>query len=247
MDTNLFTQEDKDFLIHNGYLIFDVAEKAPIELDIAKEELKKFISNKKFNLLVLAKSMLHDDEIEYISTHYTNSKFLEDSHDKWIGPDDELNEIRNYIFRNGSRIDLPQTWLQEIDENRITLFENIRLTISKEIYQYERAKERKQDGNITRFQQYDKIIEHVDSGEDSKRLCVIMFYLNEKEDAEGNGGELILKTKHGERVVIPPYIGTGVILDFAGNDGILRNNVNHSVSQIKNKFSRYTYLSGIAL
>lgn len=247
MNTNLFTQEDKNFLIENGYLIFDVTKLAPIELENAKILLNEYITNKLFDVLMLQMGVLSDEEREYIASNFPNTKFIEGSHDKWTGPQSELEDIRNYVFRNGDNPMIPQIWIEGPINRSADLFTNLRLTISKELYDYTRSEVRKQNGVITEFNKYGKIINHKDAGENSQRLCVITFYLNEKSEAEGNGGEIVLTSKKGEKITIPPYVGTAVILDFAGNDGVIRNNLEHEVTPIKNNFRRYTYLSGIAL
>lgn len=247
MTNTVFTQEDKDFLIENGYLVFDVAKLAPTELEEAVETLNEFVSNKLFDVLVLYMNLLSEQEREYIKTNFPNTKLMENSHDKWIGPQDELEGIREYVFRNGNKPEIPQIWIEGPVDRCLSLFLDLRLTISKELYEYTRDEVRKQNGVITEFTNYGRIVNHADAGENSQRLCVITFYLNDKSDAEGNGGEIVLTSKKGEKIVIPPYKGTAVILDFAGNDGIIRNNLEHEVTQIKNNFRRYTYLSGIAL
>lgn len=247
MDTNLFTQEDKDFLIENGYLIFSFEEKSPEESEIAKTTLKEFIENKKFDKLILNPHILTAEELEYIKVNYTNTLFDNNSIDTWYGPQSELEEIHSYVFRNGPNPNIAQIWIEGPRYRELALFHNLRLKISDELYNYQRDINRPQHGVITMFKEHGMIEPHKDTGENSERLCVITFYLNDKSEAEGNGGEIIFTSKKGKQIVIPPYYGTGVILDFAGNDGVIRNNLEHAVTPIKNNFSRYTYLSGIAL
>ena len=245
---NKFTQQQKDFLIENGYLIFDTAKLAPTELEVAIETLNQIDSNKLFNTLFLQMDVLSDEEQQYIKTNFLNTKFIENSHDKWVGPQDELGGIREYIFRNGNNLKIPQIWIESPNERSISLFLDLKLTMSKELYDYIPSNVTQlKNGVITEFSNYGRIANHADVGENSQRLCVMTFYLNDKSEAEGNGGEIVLTSKNGDKIVIPPYKGTGVILDFAGNDGIIRNNLEHEVTQIKNNFRRFTYLSGIAL
>lgn len=247
MNTNLFTQEDKDFLVENGYLIFDVFKIAPNELEDAITTLNEFISNNSFEILMLQLNVLSNEEREYIALNFPNTKFMENSHDKLIGPQSELEGIRDYVFRNGDNSDIPQIWIEGPEHRGLSLFSNLRLQISKELYNYIPDEHKIQNGVITEFNKYGRIINHADTGESSQRLCVLTFYLNDKSEAEGNGGEIVLTSKKGIKITIPPYLGTGVILDFAGNDGVIRNNLEHEVTPIKNNFRRYTYLSGIAL
>jgi hypothetical protein len=244
MHNKIFTQQDKDFLIENGYLIFDMLILAPTELEDARTSLTELVSNNSFNRLVLQKDKLTTEELEYIETNFPNTKFVENSHDKWNGPQIELEGIRNYIFRNDDNPNIPQIWIQSPG---ILLFSDLRTSISTELYNYTKNSNQLQIGYITEFSNYGKIINHADAGETSQRLCVITFYLNDKSEAEGNGGELVLTTKNGDKITIPPYNGIGVILDFAGNDGIIRNNLEHEVTTVKNNFRRYTFLSGITL
>lgn len=247
MNTNLFTQEDKDFLIENGYLIFDVAKLAPSQLEEAKEKLQEYISSKLFDKLILWKQGLSDEELDYINNNFPNTKYVDGSNDIWLGPQFELEEIHSYVFRNGPNTNIPQIWIEGPEHRGLPLFHEFRLQISNELYDYQRDVNRPQHGVITMFKEYGMIEPHKDTGENSERLCVITFYLNDKSEAEGNGGEIVFTSKKGEKIVIPPYFGTGVILDFAGNDGVIRNNLEHEVTPIKNNFRRYTYLSGIAL
>ena len=211
MNTNLFTQEDKDFLIENGYLIIDVEKIVPFELQEAIEVLNECNTNKLYDILILQPTYLSAEELNYIDVNFPNTKMVENSHDKWTGPQDELDGIREYVFRNGDSELIPQVWIESNSTRSITLFLNLRLAISKELYNYTRSELRKQGGVITEFTNYGKIITHADAVENSQRLCVITFYLNDKSEAEGNGGELVLTSKKGDKITIPPYKGTAVI------------------------------------
>lgn len=241
-----FSQEEKDFLIQNGYLIVDTFKYAPIETEEALKSLQYHIDNKLFDRLTITPSVINKTQLDELKVLFPSVCKDETRYDVLIGNQDELELLHQYIIENYSNKRIPQIWLQTSSELNLNLFFNLRLKISDELYQYRRDDKRRQNGILTMFKNGGFIEEHQDAGENSQRLCVLTFYLNNSYDMN-NGGDLVITTKMGENIIIPPKIGTCVILDFTGNDGVLRNNLKHGVTPIKNNFSRYTYLSGIAL
>ena len=80
------------------------------------------------------------------------------------------------------------------------------------------------------------IAEH-DDGENVGRVCALIIYLSYDEDYNDGGGELIVTANSGKLYNIKPTFGTFSLLDFT------KNNVKHSVSEVKNGFKRYAFIS----
>ena len=80
------------------------------------------------------------------------------------------------------------------------------------------------------------IAEHND-GENIDRVCALIVYLSYDEDYNDGGGELIATGNSGKIYTIKPTFGTFSLLDFT------KNNVKHSVSEVKNGFKRYAFIS----
>jgi hypothetical protein len=80
------------------------------------------------------------------------------------------------------------------------------------------------------------IAEHND-GENIGRVCALIIYLSYDEDYNDGGGELIVTGNSGKIYTIKPTFGTFSLLDFT------KNNVKHSVSEVKNGFKRYAFIS----
>jgi hypothetical protein len=80
------------------------------------------------------------------------------------------------------------------------------------------------------------IAEHND-GENIGRVCGLIIYLSYEEDYNDGGGELIVTTNSGKLYNIKPTFGTFSLLDFT------KNNIKHSVSEVKNGFKRYAFIS----
>lgn len=242
-----FSQQQKDFLIENGYLIVDTFEYVPIETEEALKSLQHHIDNKLFDRLTIAPHILNDTDLEKIKLSFPSVYRDENKYDVLIGQQDELELLHDHIVKNYSDKNIPQIWLQTSSELNLNLFFDLRLKISDELYEYRRDDKRRQNGVITMFKKNGNISLHQAGNQTSQRLCTMMFYLNSPTDSIDNGGELELITKNGDFLRITPNIGTCVILDYMGKDSIIRNNLFQSVLPIKNNFSRYTYLSGIAL
>jgi nucleoside-diphosphate-sugar epimerase/Rps23 Pro-64 3,4-dihydroxylase Tpa1-like proline 4-hydroxylase len=91
--------------------------------------------------------------------------------------------------------------------------------------------------SLTLYKDGDFIENHAD-GENVGRRCVILIYLSDEDDYKNNGGQLIIKT-FDDKVYVDPIKENFVILDFT------KNNLEHSVSPVKNGFKRYTYVDFI--
>jgi hypothetical protein len=80
------------------------------------------------------------------------------------------------------------------------------------------------------------IAEHND-GENVGRVCALIIYLSYDEDYNDGGGELIVTGNSGKIYTIKPTFGTFSLLDFT------KNNAKHAVSEVKNGFKRYAFIS----
>jgi Rps23 Pro-64 3,4-dihydroxylase Tpa1-like proline 4-hydroxylase len=93
--------------------------------------------------------------------------------------------------------------------------------------------------SLTLYTDGDFIENHAD-GENAGRRCVVLIYLSDSIDYKNeDGGKLILNINDEETYYIDPIKENFVILDFT------KNNLNHSVSAVKNEFKRYTYIDFI--
>jgi len=95
-------------------------------------------------------------------------------------------------------------------------------------------------GNLSLFKEGHFICKHND-GRNEGRICVILVYLNEEEEYSNNGGELVIENNHSEEFEIKPIFGKFCIMDFT------KNNIPHSVNEVKNDFNRLTYINFITL
>lgn len=93
-----------------------------------------------------------------------------------------------------------------------------------------------QSPQFTLYEDGHFIAEHND-GENVGRVCVLIIYLSYDEDYNEGGGELIVTSKSGKIYTIKPTFGTFSLLDFT------KNNLKHSVSEVKNGFKRYAFIS----
>ena len=71
---------------------------------------------------------------------------------------------------------------------------------------------------------------HKDGGysDTSEAVCTILVYLDE-DWQDGYGGEIVVKTKDGEIITVPPTLGTCVMLELTKND--LEHRVNPVVRE----------------
>ena len=95
-------------------------------------------------------------------------------------------------------------------------------------------------GNLSLFKEGHFICKHND-GRNEGRICVILVYLNDEEEYSNNGGELVIENNHSEEFEIKPIFGKFCIMDFT------KNNIPHSVNEVKNDFNRLTYINFITL
>ena len=93
-----------------------------------------------------------------------------------------------------------------------------------------------QSPQFTLYEDGHFIAEHND-GENVGRVCALIIYLSYDEDYNDGGGELIVTSNTGKLYNIKPTFGTFSLLDFT------KNNVRHSVSEVKNGFKRYAFIS----
>lgn len=93
-----------------------------------------------------------------------------------------------------------------------------------------------QSPQFTLYEDGHFIAEHND-GENVGRVCALIIYLSYDEDYNDGGGELIVNANSGKIYTIKPTFGTFSLLDFT------KNNVKHSVSEVKNGFKRYAFIS----
>jgi hypothetical protein len=93
-----------------------------------------------------------------------------------------------------------------------------------------------QSPQFTLYEDGHFIAEHND-GENIDRVCALIIYLSYDEDYNDGGGELIVTGNSGKIYTIKPTFGTFSLLDFT------KNNAKHSVSEVKNGFKRYAFIS----
>jgi len=93
-----------------------------------------------------------------------------------------------------------------------------------------------QSPQFTLYEDGHFIAEHND-GENIGRVCALIIYLSYGEDYNDGGGELIVTANSGKIYNIKPTFGTFSLLDFT------KNNLIHSVSEVKNGFKRYAFIS----
>jgi len=112
------------------------------------------------------------------------------------------------------------------------------LEVVKRIYEHENLDEDNINpyDQITCFEEGDLIQPHSD-GLNPGRICALLIYLN-PDWKDGDGGELVLVPKHGEKLLIPPTLGTVVALDFTNP----LNNLSHEVRPVIGNFKRWNYL-----
>ena len=113
-------------------------------------------------------------------------------------------------------------------------FDNLSVKIANNLYEYNFSlSDLDSISSYALYENGDFTSIHQD-GFNKNRLCVILVYLSDNWN-EGDGGELVVKTKDGE-VKIEPNLGKFVVLDF------LENNLLHEVLKVNNDFKRYTYI-----
>lgn len=93
-----------------------------------------------------------------------------------------------------------------------------------------------QSPQFTLYEDSHFIAEHND-GENIGRVCALIVYLSYDDEYNDGGGELIVTGNSGKIHKIKPIFGTFSLLDFT------KNNVTHSVSEVKNGFKRYAFIS----
>jgi Rps23 Pro-64 3,4-dihydroxylase Tpa1-like proline 4-hydroxylase len=94
----------------------------------------------------------------------------------------------------------------------------------------------KESPQFTLYEDGHFIAEHND-GKNIDRVCALIIYLSYDEDYNDGGGELIVTGNSGKIYTIKPTFGTFSLLDFT------KNNLKHSVSEVKNGFKRYAFIS----
>ena len=93
-----------------------------------------------------------------------------------------------------------------------------------------------QSPQFTLYEDGHFIAEHND-GENVGRVCALIIYLSYDADYNEGGGELIVTSNSDKIYTIKPTFGTFSLLDFT------KNNLKHSVSEVKNGFKRYAFIS----
>ena len=152
---------------------------------------------------------------------------------------DEVSELQNYIDDN-NKVIIQKWYVMSNNSKSITSIKDyFRKEIEKFITNiYTDLKDNIfHIDSLTLYKDGDFIENHAD-GKNMGRRCVILIYLSDENDYKNNGGQLILNTVDGE-IYIDPIKENFVILDFT------KNNLEHSVSPVKNEFKRYTYIDFI--
>jgi GDP-L-fucose synthase len=167
-----------------------------------------------------------ENEYEY------NSQFVEF---------DEIFNLEKYINDNNKHV--IQKWkIMKSNVNKLHFIKNyFREKIEKFISNiYPDLKDNTfHVDSLTLYTDGDFIENHAD-GENAGRRCVVLIYLSDAIDYKSeDGGKLILNINDEETYYIDPIKENFVILDFT------KNNLNHSVSAVKNEFKRYTYIDFI--
>lgn len=154
-----------------------------------------------------------------------------------------VEERDNYIRENN--LFVWQKWFESSNPpNSKDLLEvpfSIFLDTVKSIYpEYEYDKYHIARGDLSLFEDGHFICKHHD-GKNEGRICVILVYLTDQEEYNDGGGELILESVSGKRIEVSPHFGTFCLLDFT------KNNIEHSVKEVRNGFKRLTYINFITL
>jgi Rps23 Pro-64 3,4-dihydroxylase Tpa1-like proline 4-hydroxylase len=191
----------------------------------------------------LLKSDINDikEKINKVKDYYENNKeeilyrYMFHS-DENYEHDIKVSEIesRNEIVKNNN-YKVVQKWFWFNHGEFINYFDNVASKIYKNFYENEIDLSRLQS-NFTVFEKTDFIEPHTD-GFSLKRLFVILIYLNDETDYANSGGELVLTNNGVDKLEVEPTFGNFAILDFT------KNNINHSVNEVKNDFKRLSFIS----
>lgn len=237
----MYTQEQRDFLHTEGYLLLDMKELYPNEFDEAEGVLQRLIDNKKFNTLLT--NHQHPSVTDDILSKIDELGLEKHKHDELLGDQDKLEEFHRYMVSQDSYEFAGQVWLYS--QVRDNLFYNFKKDVSKFFYDF--TDEELSSISTSPIQEFTLYLpgsrtpEHQD-GCDSGRLFVFLTYFS--KDYENGGGTFNFTDVHGERKEIVPEYGKVLILDFTDKYDNPRNNLYHEVGVVKS-FRRYCYLGSV--
>jgi len=237
----MYTQEQKEFLQTEGYLLLDMKELYPDEFDEAEKVLDRLKENKRFNTLLT--NHQHPSITDDILSKIDELGIEKHKHDELLGDQDTLEEFHRFMVSKGDYEFAGQVWFYS--QVRDNLFYNFKKDMAKFFYDFTDEELSKiSTSPIHEFTLYlpgSRTPEHQD-GCETGRLLVFLTYFS--KDYENGGGNFKFRDIHGQTQEIVPEYGKVLILDFTDKYDNPRNNLYHEVTPVKS-FRRYCYLGSL--
>lgn len=238
----MYTQEQKDFLHNEGYLLLDMKELYPQEFEDAENYLKQIIENKEFNILLT--NHIHPAIPSEVKSLIDELGLERVKNDELHGDQDKLEELHRFIVSLDDYEWVGQLWMYHQQQNY--LFTEFRQDIGSFFYDLDETqlKEIKESSNHAEYTLYlpGGMTPNHQDGCESGRMMVFLTYFS--KDYEDGGGTFKFLDVHGEEKEIIPEYGKVLVLDFTDKEDTPRNNLYHEVTKIKS-FRRYCYLGSI--
>lgn len=224
----------KNFLSDGCYVgnIFDFIDNNELnDINIIRNKIKFYMNEKR------------DERLKCVYTLKKNNQNIQIS---GVGYD-EIEKTDLFIESNGLEswqkwylLNEPWNFKNELKYGEI--LDDISLKIIQKIYSQKNYKKNMFGyyGTFSLFENGHYIENHRD-GNSNNRVCNLLIYLND-DYQKGDGGELILTTLLGDKIITEPKFGNFVVLDFTQSNG-----VEHCVTTVNGNFKRYTYMGGFIL